>query len=281
MRVAAVCGRDAERARAAAARLATDLGHDVRAAASVAELCNLGLDALVIASPPESHASALEHALAARLPTLCEKPLVEARETARGLGLVDGFDRAALLLVENCQWPETLPALHELHPRLHGTRARTLRMRLSPSQAGRGMVADSLSHLLSVAQSVGSLDEDARATGLQLEPLGADGLRLRLALASAGSALDCELDLVPCPSQPRPAWLEVDGCRMEREIGPSYEIRFRAGERVVCAPDPMRQLVYRFASLLKHPVDDERRAESRRIRQRIRLFGDVVSRCEA
>lgn len=279
-RVAAVGGRDAASAGSAAAALATLLGHEVGAHGSVHELCRSGIDALVIASPPGTHADALEVALAARLPTLCEKPLVEPRETDRGLALVDGFDRAGVLLVENCQWPFVLPALFTLHPQLTGATPNVLRMRLSPSQPGPGMVSDSLSHLLSLAQSLVAVGGDTEARDVALAPFGADGLLLRLILASGVSRLHCALELVPCPAQPRPAWIEVDGCRMEREIGPGYAIQFRAEDRVVSAPDPMRELVYRFASLAQHPVDEPRRAESRRIRERARLFGHVVRCCE-
>ncbi|MEY3161238.1 MAG: hypothetical protein RIT25_1229, partial [Planctomycetota bacterium] len=178
------------------------------------------------------------------------------------------------------QWPFVLPALHALHPQLAGADPRSLRMRLSPSQPGPGMVADSLSHLLSLAQAFVTVVPDTEACDVALAPLGADGLHLRLTLASGASRLHCALELVPCPAQPRPAWVEVDGCRMEREIGPGYAIQFRAGDRVVSAPDPMRELVYRFASLAQHPVDEPRRAESRRIRERARLFGHVVRCCE-
>lgn len=279
-RVVAVGGRDVAAASAGAAALAGLLGHEVRGHGSVHELCRSGIDALVIASPPETHADALEAALAARLPTLCEKPLVEPRATARGLALVDGFDRAAVLLVENCQWPFVLPALRALHPQLAGVAPHELRMRLSPSQPGPGMVADSLSHLLSLAQGLVAVGPGTEACDVSLAQHGRDGLLLLLTLASGASRLRCELELVPCPAQPRPAWVEVDGCRMERAIGPGYAIQFRAGDLVVSAPDPMRELVYRFASLAQHPVDEPRRAENRRIRERARLFGHVVGCCE-
>lgn len=278
-RVVAVGGRDAGGASAAALSLGALLGHEVGAHGSVHDLCRAGLDALVIASPPETHADALEAALAARLPTLSEKPLVEPHATARGLALVDGFDRAGVLLVENCQWPFVLPALHALHPQLAGTAPHLLRMRLSPSQPGPGMVADSLSHLLSLAQHLVVVGPDTEARDVELALLGADGLCLRLCLVSGTSTLRCALELVPCPAQPRPAWVEVDGCRMERQIGSDYAIQFRAADRVVSAPDPVRELVYRFASLAQHPVDEPRRAESRSIRERARLFGHVVRCC--
>ena len=124
-RVTAVAGRDAHGGLRGAQQLARALGHPVDAAVDVAALAR-AVDALVIASPVPSHAQALDAALAAGVPCLCEKPLVSPREAAAGRARVQTFAARGLLLDENCQWPFVLPALFELFPRLRSEPVRTI-----------------------------------------------------------------------------------------------------------------------------------------------------------
>ena len=78
--LAAVCGRDQDRAAAAAAELGAP-----RSFRRMEDMLDeLELDAVVITSPPASHARAVELVTAAGLPVYCEKPLArDARESAR------------------------------------------------------------------------------------------------------------------------------------------------------------------------------------------------------
>src|SRR5262245_18558560 len=113
--VTAVAGRSLARAAENAAALGLRLGHEVRPCRDVAELCVSGISALVIASPPEHHLPALQAALSARLPVLCEKPIVSERDTVAGTAVVSAFATRRILLAEHCQWPYVLQALPKLY----------------------------------------------------------------------------------------------------------------------------------------------------------------------
>lgn len=274
-RVAAVAGRNEARAAANARELGAALGHEVVACPDVAALCRSGIRALVVATPNEHHRAALEQALAARLPTLCDKPLVTAAETAAGLQLLAGYAGAAVPLVENCQWPHVLPALFALHGELRGRRPERVAMGLSPMAPGPGMVADTLSHLLSVVQALWSPGPGCEVAESAAWRGGEDPFAFTLREGKA--RVRCELHLRPCREQPRPAWVEVDGRRMDREIGPGYAWSFGAGGRSVPVEDPLRQVVYGFAALLGGIDHDRIRAELAAIRTRLRLYGDLLA----
>ncbi|MEQ1634929.1 MAG: Gfo/Idh/MocA family oxidoreductase, partial [Planctomycetota bacterium] len=153
-RVVAVAGRDAERAAHHAEELAQRLKHPVEARADLQALCAGGIDALVIASPQEAHLAALRAAASNGLSCLCEKPLVDPRDAALGLAVVQQFRGQGLVLHENAQWPFVLPVLAQLFSRPEGS-PRLLEMGLSPMGGGAlSMVADSLPHLLSLCLAV-------------------------------------------------------------------------------------------------------------------------------
>ncbi|MBL9077280.1 MAG: Gfo/Idh/MocA family oxidoreductase [Planctomycetes bacterium] len=276
-RVTAVAGRDAHGALRGARQLAQQLGHAVDAAASVAALAR-EVDALVVASPVPSHATALDAALAAGIPCLCEKPLVGWREAAAGRARVQTFAARGLLLVENCQWPFVLSAFDELFPQLRSEPVRQVAMGLSPVGRGPSMVEDSLSHVLSVVQALvpwtgaALLDRIRRTDGSPTAEH--DVVQFTLRQGSDECAVALHLDR--CPEPPRPAWLEVNGHRLDRRIGPGYTIEFTDGERTVKTRDPLRELVYRFAAFLTQPHRDRTQTCADLVDTRLRLYADVL-----
>lgn len=280
--IVAGVGRDAARARHACEELATRLGHAVAPFADVRDmLAAVRPDVLVIASPPESHLDALAAAADARLPTLCEKPLVPAGCTERVRPVLERFEAAGVLLVENCQWPEVLPAFDALWPD-RAPVARAVAMGLSPSAAGRAMVADSLSHLLSLVQAVAPVDarsalDHVRWAGAA-DATEAVELTFRIEHPERG-ALDARLVLRRVPTQPRPAWIEIDGRRAERRIAmPGYTFVLEANDgRTEPAGDPMRALVYGFAEAVREPQLDRIREHIGRIRHRARLYATILA----
>ncbi len=278
--VVAVSGRDQQRAGHAAAALAKALGHDVSAHGSVEDLLAAErLDALVVAAPVEVHLPALRACLQAGVPVLCEKPLVTAEEHELVPGLIDGFRSGGRLLMENCQWPLVLPAFEALFPGRDGP-PREVRMRLSPSTTGRAMLESSLSHLLSVLQALVPVDAETRCAGQRFAgTAGAvDGLRVDWELLGSGPAVRCHLELGYCAEPPRPAWIEIDGARMRREIDSTggYRIGFVAGERKIWVDDPTAGLVYRFLASVREASSERNGIESDRIEQRARLFHEVI-----
>jgi hypothetical protein len=284
--VVAIAGRDQARAAHAAAALATRLGHPVRAHGSLAGLLAEELDGLIIAAPGPVHLPALQAALGAGVPVLCEKPLVGRRQGDRVEALVEGFAARRLLLMENCQWPLVLDAWRQLFPAAAAAAAGPvgeLAMRLSPMVPGPEMLEDSLSHLLSVAQELFEVDASTRISALHFAGRsGDDGLVCSFVLTTRAHALACRLELKACAEQPRPAWLAIDGNRMDRQIDlADYRISFCSGTRTVSVGDPAAALVYRFAQAIREPHDHERiRIESERVRHRARIYHFILDGCE-
>lgn len=277
--VAAVAGRDAAGSARAAAELAAALGHPVAAAADALALAR-AVDALVVAAPVAGHLAGLDAALAAGVPCLCEKPLVAAADLAAGLQRVAAFRARGLLLAENCQWPEVLPTLRALHPAALRTPPRTLAMGLSPAEPGAAMVADSLSHVLSVAQAVVDLPPDARPGRVRQSDASptATANVVAFTLPARSGPLDVELHLAVCPSQPRPAWLAVDGWRMDRRIGAGYRITFAApdGREQPCE-DPLFRLVYGLGPLLTQAPRERTLAFADAVALRLRLYAGILA----
>ena len=300
-------GRSLPRAAHAAAELQVRLGHDVEAFGSIDGLLGAGLDALVIAAPAEVHLPVLKSALAAEhpVPVLCEKPFVRPTELDEVDPLLDAFAARDQLVMENCQWLEVLPTFFELHPDRAAAAgpAREVAMLLSPARAGPAMLEGSLSHLLSVvqalAQSGSGAGEEASVADLRFTGTCGpeDGLVTRFVLRTTrpgrtGStgrtgragrtgpgehAIDCRLELFACAEQPRPAWLAIDGARIDRKVDmATYRISFHAGGRKVFVDDPTSALVYRFLTYVREASRERNGMESDRVRQRARLFTAIV-----
>ncbi|MHC4078040.1 MAG: hypothetical protein ACYST0_06305, partial [Planctomycetota bacterium] len=193
--------------------------------------------------------------------------------------LMAGFRDRGLLVMECCQWPMLLPGLRQLYPDQGFQRPREVRMRLSPSPIGAAMMVDSLSHFLSVLQALAAVDPQTTIAGLEFRGSGGsdDGLDLLLRLRGGEIQLWGELFLRQCQEQPRPAWFEVDGARVERQIRlPDYQISLTAGSRTMSVDDPLAVLVYGFAQLAREADLVRARTESLVIENRARLYHQII-----
>lgn len=274
-------GRDPDRTAADCTALGERLGQPVAAATDLgAALAEHRPDALVIACPAAGHLPALEAGLAAGLPTLCEKPMVLQGQEEALDRIVDGFVARGLALVENCQWPEVLPWMEELHPSLRGAEPRSVELGLGPVGRGREMVEDSLSHLLSLLQARLPVDRSTQVRGIEWEGRAEDAerLTLRFELVRPFAPVLAALHLTHCPTQPRPAWLAIDGLRADRRIRtPEYTIELCAAERSVAIDDPLGRLVYGFAQLIREAPLERIRSAGERSRERARLYRELLT----
>ena len=278
-RVVAVAGRSADRAAANAAALEQRLGHAVEACRDLNELCARNICALVIASPPEHHLAALQAAAAAKLPVLCEKPLVHEQHVAEGFALVHAFSRERILLTENCQWPFVLPVVQELYGIPPTRNARRISLGLGPPVPGRLMVQNIISHALSLAQAVASVDSETRVSRVRLDDPSLFNTPNVLRCHLEGRCIDLEvaLYLEIYPEPPRPAWFEIDGARIDRTIGPGYTFTFRGNGREVSIADPVRRLVSSFSESLRMPDEERIAAGIEAVRHRLRLYSAILS----
>lgn len=278
--VVAIAGRDVERTASVAAGFADSLGHDVVSCGSVAELLAESLDALVIAAPIDAHRPALEAALEVGLPVLCEKPLVSVEQHGCVPELLAGFGERGLLVMENCQWPYALGCFDELYPGLLDGPVERIEMLVSPTGQGRDMVVDSLSHFLSVLQRLLPVDTSTQLRGVNVTGCEPDTEQLELVveLESPFPTVSGALYLRRCADQPRPAWVAVNGSRVERQIDPQdYSMSFTGGGRTIVVEDPMTALVRQFVHLLMEPDLDRARTERRDLCERARLYAEIFA----
>ena len=278
--VTAVIGRDPERTAAAAAELVERHGHPVQAHTDAgAALAATAPDALIVAAPIVAHRRGLEAALQHRVAVLCEKPLVAPEEHDSVAALLDGFAEQGLLLMENCQWPHALRGLDRLLPGARQRPPERVEMLLAPSGTGRAMVVDTLSHLLSVLQMLVAIGGETRLGRVAFSGLQPDATRgtVELELESPFPRLRSSLYLERCATQPRPAWVAVDGRRVERQIDMSdYSMSLCSEDQSMAIEDPLTLLVRDFVHNLREPDLDRVRAESDLIRQRARIYGAVL-----
>jgi hypothetical protein len=269
-----------ERAHENAAVLAQRLGHAVQPCRDLDDLCASGIAVMVVASPPEHHLPALQAALAAKVPVLCEKPLVHEQDGAAGASVAAAFVRAGLPLSENCQWPFVLPALRELYGSSIATPVRHVSLGLAPSRPGREMVQTTLSHVLSLAQAVARVDADTTVSSVSLDrpSLLSTPNVVRFHLQGPHVDLHLALHLDRCVNAPRPAWLEIDGARMDRRIRAGHAFFFAGNGHETSVADPMQRLVSRFVECIRTPNRARVAAEGDAVCQRFRLYRDILNR---
>jgi hypothetical protein len=280
--VAGVSGRSAERAAANAKKLGQLLGHEVKAFASPAALCDSGVAALVISSPAEYHLEALKAAAEAGLPTLCEKPLVHENDGQGGTEVIESFARDHLPLLENCQWPYVLPAFVRLHGALEIGDELRVEMGLGPPRRGREMVQNTVSHLLSVIQAVVTLDPSTVVREVNLNDPTLMGTQnvLQFRMGGPGRTVEGVLHLRICVAPPRPAWIAIDGRRMDRLDREGHSISFSAHNMEITIGDPIKELVKRFALLVRNRdlvwMDFERDL----VLQRLNWYRQILAKLE-
>lgn len=269
-------------------------GIDARGFTSLAALLDAEpVDAVVIASPAETHADHLVAALAARLHVLCEKPLVWGLEDVAeaAVELEDRFESEGLILAEHCQWPETLGAFEALHPGVLDEALESFEMELAPSSLGGEMLVDALSHPVSLLQAI--LERHASWMGWGDAP-SLEAVRFSTRSEDA-RRIDVELDLrdamdepiaarirlTHTPNQPRPAAYAVNGRRADRIVDPAdYSMRLAdlsdpAAPRYVPLLDPMQTAVAKFVAAVRRGSDPEREPGS--IGERMRAVAEIVS----
>ena len=314
MRVTGISGRSRDRTCAVAEDLSGQLGHQVVPHETAESLLASGIGAVVIASPPAAHLESLHLALQAGVPCLCEKPLVAPHQLVAATELLDGFARRRLLLVENCQWPYVLPAFDALFPQAREWPVERIAMGMSPSAMGMEMIPDALPHVLSMVDALLPSASDIEIKQVQLCGQNETGFGerenlLQMKCQVEDRSLAVELHLRHVAEQPRPAWVAIDGLRMDRRIGPDYSIAFAAaaaaadadvaaaaaadadadadaaaagdaaeGERVVAADDPLALLVDDFGRRLERFFADGAMDADfdLRLRRRWRWYGQVL-----
>jgi hypothetical protein len=144
------------------------------------------------------------------------------------------------------------------------------------------MVQNTVSHLLSVIQAVAPVDSSAIVSEVSIADPSYEQTHnlLRFGIAAPGKTVEGLLHLEICAVPPRPAWLAINGRRIDRHVRAGYSIVFSANSTEVAIADPTKELVKHFALLVRsgNPVllDNDRD----RIRQRLKWYRQILNRLE-
>jgi hypothetical protein len=155
-------------------------------------------------------------------------------------------------------------------------------MGLGTPRAGREVVQNTVSHLLSVIQAIAAVDFGGAVSEVSVgDPLFRNIRNLlQFRLVGPGKTVEGLLHLEICAAVPRPSWLAINGRRIDRQLGQGYSIGFSANGRGVAIEDPMKQVVKHFALLVRGRdsvlIDDD----CNRIRQRLEWYRQILNRLQ-
>ncbi len=217
-------------------------------------------DVVAICSPYTFHAEQLELVADAGCHALVEKPFIWPASQRELDAIVATFSGKGRLLQVVNQWPNTLPYFEELHGSF-ATPPSDFQMRMSPLSLGPSAIPDSSPHFLGMLHAL-------------LGPGQCEDVVIKLVTGGGGHSLHelrvgcnyrhqrglarAQLRLQTCEQRPRPAWYQIDGKRVDREVElPQYTQYLVSGKRRALLPDPMEQIVEDFLqNLVKNAVTD-------------------------
>jgi hypothetical protein len=235
---------------------------------------DLDLDGVAILSPSALHQEHLHLALQAGLHTLCEKPLLDSG--TRDQGLIEAFGQSGLLLMENCQWPAAVAALGDQDERFRGSPCATFAMGLAPEGRGVVLLEESLSHPISILQECLGPDLELSRPHWEWNP-DQSAVILTMQAEAGVHSIGVRVELCCTALRPRPAWIDFDGLRAEREVdGNDYSIHFRVPERLISIPDPLTTHLAHFTHLLRATMGGCAPPDQAPLIQRAALFEALI-----
>ncbi len=153
--LATVLGTTSSSSSSAANQIGQSTACEVLACTTWGELTDAGIDAVIIASPANTHGAYLERALEASLHVYCEKPLLWSRDMqVQAKELADAFLAKGLHLHVGTQWPFTLPTYQSLFPNIDLASSRRFSMRMSLPASREHTIAECMPHPLSLLLAV-------------------------------------------------------------------------------------------------------------------------------
>ena len=205
-------------------------------------------DAVIIASPAETHRDYIDRCLDAGVDIFCEKPFIWPG--ANNLhGMLDSFFARAgeknLNIAMNSQWPFSVPFYEKLCGSITPQDAGSFCMRLSPTASGREMIPDSAPHALSILyHTLGPGD----IAGIEATPV-ACGMDIAFQYHTRECTCRVTVKLVRQDRQPRDFAFGFNDRVVRRTVKPdNYTIAFSRDTETVPVPDPLRLSVRDFIS---------------------------------
>ncbi|MCH2100493.1 MAG: Gfo/Idh/MocA family oxidoreductase [Planctomycetes bacterium] len=241
--------------------------------------------ALVIATPAGTHRPWLESALQHDLHVLCEKPLLTVYNDDAA-SLPARFAAHGRVLMENCQWPETLDAFGALHPSCAADHITRFRMMLAPEFRGLSRWIETLSHPLSLLQTVASGPAEVENVRFAEAGPAAPDARLSFRYQTLDRAIECEIRMQDTGEWPRPAEFALDDFVARRVVEqPDYQFFFDDGYRPegegearrVSADDPQVRLVEKFIAAVQEAQHSGEAPANEDIARRQRLLATLLA----
>jgi hypothetical protein len=204
-------------------------------------------DAVVIASPSDTHEEYLTRSIASGLPVFCEKPLFwpvrgEAEEAVGKI--LERAEDKKLTVAMNCQLPFAMEDYEKLCGKVEKKGSNHFFMRLSPASSGKEMIPDSVPHALSLLYfqyGEGRLGEPS------LELTESDDMDIRFKYLFEGGGCEVHVKLVRKEEQPRELQFGFNQRVVRRRLDVErYGIYFEYGDQRVKIEDPLRKSVASF-----------------------------------
>lgn len=219
-------------------------------------------DIVALCSPHRFHIEQLAAIAEANCHCLVEKPLAWPGDDRETRNVVDAFERRGLLLQMVAQWPQTLAGFVEIHGAIPQT-VQQFQMGLSPISLGGHMIPDAAPHFISMLQALngtGTFD-DIVINQTNTDPLSPNRMVLECNYRHRGGSTQAQLVLETCETRPRPAWYQINQCRVDRKVElPEYRQRLVGNDTWATLRDPIESVVEDFLqSLVKREATDMER----------------------
>lgn len=209
-------------------------------------------DAVVIASPADTHYDYLIKCIDNNVHVFCEKPFVLPQKgvAQRKLeALFDAAEKKGLVVAMNSQWPFSMHYYEKLCGLLTKESLKTFSIRLSPSCSGTDMIPDSVPHALSLLYQTCGAGE---LSNISIDVRSKDQMAVSFQYSCHRGEIQVTISLVKEASQPRSFSFGFNDAMVTRIIDTdSYTIFFKYGSRVLDIPDPLERSVQNFLSAVK------------------------------
>ena len=204
-------------------------------------------DAVVIASPAETHVDYLSRCIDYGVHIFCEKPFVipDSGMTHDRLEvLFQTAEEKGLIIAMNSQWPFSLPYYEKICGPINKESLKKFAIRLSPSCSGKEMIPDSVPHALSILYHACG---DGHLKNLSIDILNKDHMEISFEYNHSKGKTESVITLIKEKSQPRSFYFGFNDAIVTRIIDTgNYKISFQHGSRILEIPDPLEMSVQDF-----------------------------------
>jgi hypothetical protein len=208
-------------------------------------------NAVVIASPSNTHCEYLFKSLEAGMHVFCEKPFIVGESYDMNKVLHDIFRLASdqnLTVAMNSQWPFSLPYYEELCGALDVPAIKRFYMQSSPPFAGREMILESVPHALSLLYCTCG---PGIIKNISIES-GQEQMAMRFGYQAESGLCNSYLNLTQQLFPPRHFSFGFNDMIVNRTLDlENYEIYFNHSKRRVKVVDPLNLSVQDFISAVR------------------------------